>query len=696
MKSFENIFFRIKRALTFYQKIFYSTDLTDYTIFTIFSVIIGIAAGFSAVLFHNAIDFFNRIFFEQTKEGLYFLGSAVVILFPVIGMLIQGLMIKFAPNIANKKGVYEVVKAVAKKGGNIKFRTTIFHFFAPVISIGSGITLGPEGPAAQLGGGVASKISSLLSIDDEKKRIFTAAGSGAAIAAIFNTPLAGVFFTLEIILLNDFHTPTFSALIISSVSASAISRIFLGNESVFVFKILEPIKYSDLYLYAILGIFSGIISVIFIRFDEYTKKFFKSIYKKNFPQILAMLIVGLLIGIAGFFYKEIFGIGYFAINELLANKLALNVVVLIFLLKFILVPLAANSGAFGGLFAPSLFLGASFGYLYQYLVMSFLGISLDPSTVILISMGAMLGGIHAVPITAILIIFEMTQDYSFILPLMLAVISATILVQIILRENIHKKHLEAEGFIVDSKDIYAILSDIRISEIELNEILTVPKNYNLAQIVTKFLDSADNILYVTDESGKLVGFINEKDLRPVLKDYELLKDVLIASDVLNPNVIHIDSESTLNDALKLMMKNNSSEIPVIKKDGNIEVPIGTLNLGTIQSVINKENLKEKIASGLADELRTLETASSIRVSDDYSIKELKVPIELIGKTLFDLKLRNKFKIEVLMIKKIKYSVDGNKDQMIITAEPNYKFESGDELVIFGKNENIQKFENSYK
>lgn len=696
MKSFENIFFRIKRALTFYQKIFYSTDLTDYTIFTIFSVIIGIAAGFSAVLFHNAIDFFNRIFFEQTKEGLYFLGSAVVILFPVIGMLIQGLMIKFAPDIANKKGVYEVVKAVAKKGGNIKFRTTIFHFFAPVISIGSGITLGPEGPAAQLGGGVASKISSLLSIDDEKKRIFTAAGSGAAIAAIFNTPLAGVFFTLEIILLNDFHTPTFSALIISSVSASAISRIFLGNESVFVFKILEPIKYSDLYLYAILGIFSGIISVIFIRFDEYTKKFFKSIYKKNFPQILAMLIVGLLIGIAGFFYKEIFGIGYFAINELLANKLALNVVVLIFLLKFILVPLAANSGAFGGLFAPSLFLGASFGYLYQYLVMSFLGISLDPSTVILISMGAMLGGIHAVPITAILIIFEMTQDYSFILPLMLAVISATILVQIILRENIHKKHLEAEGFIVDSKDIYAILSDIRISEIELNEILTVPKNYNLAQIVTKFLDSADNILYVTDESGKLVGFINEKDLRPVLKDYELLKDVLIASDVLNPNVIHIDSESTLNDALKLMMKNNSSEIPVIKKDGNIEVPIGTLNLGTIQSVINKENLKEKIASGLADELRTLETASSIRVSDDYSIKELKVPIELIGKTLFDLKLRNKFKIEVLMIKKIKYSVDGNKDQMIITAEPNYKFESGDELVIFGKNENIQKFENSYK
>lgn len=695
-EKLKNLFDRFQTSLSTYPKLFRRTELTDYAVFSLFSVIIGIAAGFSAVIFHNAIEFFNKVFFEQTKEGLFFLGSAAVILLPAIGMFIQALMIKFAPDESKRRGVYEVVKAVATKGGNIKFRTTLFHFFAPVISIGSGVTLGPEGPAAQLGGGVASKISTLLSIDDEKKRIFTAAGAGAAIAAIFNTPLAGVFFTLEIILLNDFHTPTFSALIISSVSASAISRIFLGNESVFVFKILEPINYSDLYLYAILGIFSGIISVIFIRFDEYTKKFFKSIYKKNFPQILAMLIVGLLIGIAGFFYKEIFGIGYFAINELLANKLALNIVVLIFILKFILVPLAANSGAFGGLFAPSLFLGASFGYLYQYLVMSFLGISLDPSTVILISMGAMLGGIHAVPITAILIIFEMTQDYSFILPLMLAVISATFLVQIILRENIHKKHLEAEGFIVDSKDIFSILSKIQVSDVELNTMLTIPKDYNLAQIVNKFLESADNILYVTDESGKLIGFINEKDLRPVLKDYEMLKNVLIATDVLNPDIIYVDSESTLNDALKLMMKNNLSEIPVIKKDGNNDVPAGTLSLELIQTVISKENLKQKIASGLADELRTLDTTSSIRVSDDYSIKELKVPLEIMGKTLSELKLRNKFNIEVLMIKKIKYSVEGKKDQIIITAEPNYKFESGDELVIFGKNENIQKFENTFK
>lgn len=144
-------------------------------------------------------------------------------------------MIKAAPEISKRRGVLDIIKSVASREGIISFRTTLFHFFAPVISIGSGGTVGPEGPAAQIGGGVASKIATLLKVSDQRRRIFTTAGSGAAIAAIFNTPLGGVFFALEIILLNDYHTPTFSALILASVTASAIARIFLGNNSVFMF-----------------------------------------------------------------------------------------------------------------------------------------------------------------------------------------------------------------------------------------------------------------------------------------------------------------------------------------------------------------------------------------------------------------------------------------------------------------------------
>ena len=150
-------------------------------------------------------------------------------------MLILSIMTYLAPDTAKKKGVSEIIKAVALRGGYIPFRTTLFHFIAPVLCIGTGNTVGPEGPVAQLGGGISSKIGSIIGLSDTRRRIFTAAGAGAVISAVFNSPLGGIFFALEIVLLNDFQTPTFSALVFASVTASAISRIFLGNTPTFIF-----------------------------------------------------------------------------------------------------------------------------------------------------------------------------------------------------------------------------------------------------------------------------------------------------------------------------------------------------------------------------------------------------------------------------------------------------------------------------
>ena len=210
------------------------------------------------------VTLLNKLFFKQTTEGLFFLGTAAVILLPAIGMLIQAIMIIISPKTAEKKGVSEVIKAVALRGGYIPLKTTIFHFIAPVISIGSGNTVGPEGPAAQIGGGVASRVGFLAGLSDSRVRIFTAAGAGAAIAAIFNTPLGGVFFALEIVLLNDFQAPTFSALILASVTASAISRIFLGNESIFLFSTPVIGSYSFLYL-----AISRQLTCFYLYFDDF-------------------------------------------------------------------------------------------------------------------------------------------------------------------------------------------------------------------------------------------------------------------------------------------------------------------------------------------------------------------------------------------------------------------------------------------
>ncbi|MFC2103134.1 chloride channel protein [Bacteroidota bacterium] len=676
------------------QKKLAALSVPDYTLFTVLAILTGVAAGLAAVFFHESIVFFNKLFFEQTAEGLFFLGTAAVILLPAIGMFIQSMMILAAPVTSKRKGVSEVIKAVAIRGGYIHLRTTIFHFLAPVISIGSGNTVGPEGPAAQIGGGVASRFGFLLGLSDSRRRIFTAAGAGAAIAAIFNTPLGGVFFALEIVLLNDFRAPTFSALILASVTASAISRIFLGNESIFLFSTPDIGDYSFLYLYAILGLFAGFLSILFIRYSSIVEHFFRAkILKGKIPQWLIMSFVGLTVGVAGYFYKEIFGIGYFAINEILAGTITWKVILILLALKFILVPLIIHSGGFGGLFAPSLFLGACFGYLFAISVNSVWGLNLDPTTFVLVSMGAMLGGINTIPISAIMIIFEMTKDYSFILPLMLAVIISTTMVQIILKGSIHIKHLEEQGYKIDAGREKNLLKSILVSDARLDEIEMIPDHTTLPELINKMMESPHHTFYTINNSGKITGTITESEIRPIITEYDHLKDVIVAKDIISPGVITISKNNDLDYVLNLFGKSNLDHFPVIDPEFPDKV-LGAINRQEVISIYNRESLRINLANGLSRELKTITPEGSAKVSAGYSIAEINVPNSFIGKSLNDLKLRNRFSLEVLMIKKHKSFLNENDDQIeVITPDPAYKLKRTESLVVFGKDDQIELLKN---
>ncbi|MCH7724021.1 MAG: chloride channel protein [Bacteroidetes bacterium] len=689
-RSLKRTYLKFKKFRGYLKEKVANLSIPDYTTFTVFAIITGIAAGLAAVFFHESIVFFNKLFFKQTTEGLFFLGTAAVILLPAIGMLIQAIMIIISPKTAEKKGVSEVIKAVALRGGYIPFKTTIFHFIAPVISIGSGNTVGPEGPAAQIGGGVASKIGFLAGLSDSRVRIFTAAGAGAAIAAIFNTPLGGVFFALEIVLLNDFQAPTFSALILASVTASAISRIFLGDESIFLFSIPEIGSYSLLYLYAILGLFAGVISILFIKYSSIVEHLFRTkILSSKIPQWLVMIIVGLLVGIAGYFYKEIFGVGYFAINEILDGSITWKVILILLLLKFVLVPLIIHSGGFGGLFAPSLFLGACFGYLFAITINSIWGLDLDTTTFVLVGMGAMLGGINTIPISAIMIIFEITQEYSFILPLMLAVIVSTTMVQIILKGSVHIKHLEEQGYKIKEGRETNLLRSIHVSDVKLNEIELIPDQTPLPELIAKVMESPHHTFYTVNSKGIMTGTITETELRPIITEYEHLKDVICASDIINPQVITISKDNDLDYVLNLFGKWNLDQFPVVDPENPNKI-LGAVTRQEVISIYNRESLKVNLASGLSKELKSIKTTTTAKVSTGYSIAELVVPQKFIGKSLVELKIRNEFGLEVLMIKRPKeFLTDVNYEPEIITPDPEYKLKRTDTLVIFGADEKIE-------
>jgi len=674
--------------LRFFQEKISHINMPEYTLFSIYSIITGIVVGLAAVLFHKAIDLFTYIFFELGAGSFSFWGGAAVIIFPAIGMLLQSLMTSAFPETAKKRGVAEVIKAVAMRGGYIRFRTTLFHFLAPAINMGSGGTVGPEGPAAQIGGGVASKLGQLLGISDARRRVFTAAGAGAAISAVFNTPLGGIFFALEIILLNDFQSATFSALILASVSASAVSRIFLGDSPAFQFEIPSIVSYNDFYLFIALGITAGILSISFIRYSSSVNEFFHKKLLKKIPRWVLMMIIGLIVGAAGYFYKDIFGIGYLAINKILAGTIPWDIVLVLLVLKFFLVPMILNSGGFGGIFAPALFLGACFGFLFATAVNNIWGLNLDTTTFVLVSMGAVLGGINSIPISAILIIFEMTKDYSFILPLMLAVVVSTMIVQLVVKDSVHVKHLEEQGYAVSYGKQTSILRSYFVKDVMKPEVVLIPEDTPLPVLVGELLESKYTTFYIVNKNNKLTGTISESELRPIIAEYEQLRDMLVVSDIANQDVTRVFENDDLDYVLKIFGDKNVDYFPVVSKEdlGNV---IGTVSRQDVIALYNKESLKHNLADGMARELKSIETSQTSQVTEGFSIVEKKAPEMFIGKSLLQLRIRNNYGLEVLMIKRpLSPIIAIEKENKIHVPTPDYVIQSDDILVLFGADEKI--------
>ncbi len=664
--------------------------IPEYIKIIIYSIIIGIATGLGSVLFHEAIEYFNKVFFEKTASGFFFLGAFAVILLPVLGMLIQAVMIYSFPERAKRKGVAEVIKAVSMRNGFISFKTTIFNFLAPVICIGSGNTVGPEGPAALIGGGVASKITQYLKISESQRRVFTAAGAGAAIAAIFNTPLGGIFFALEVVLFHEIQASTFSALILSSVTASTVSRTILGNKSLFVFVSPSIGSYQTFYLYIILGIFAGIISIAFVRYSGGVNKLFNKSLIKFAPRWVLMGAAGIIMGVCGYFYKDIFGIGYAGINNILAETLVWKTVLILFLMKFFLVPIILQSGGFGGTFAPALFMGAGFGFLFGTVVESILGVHIDKTAFILVSMGAFLGGINSIPIASILMIFEMTRDYTYILPLMLAVVITTIIVQIVFKDSVHLRSLYEQGYRFSSVREANVLNSVTVDEILVKDIPVIKEDLSLMKLISCLIESPHHTFYTANKEGRLTGSITEDEIRPIITEFEQVRDVLVAGDIARKEVIIVFNTDTLDHVFKLFENHSVDEFPVAKIDEPDKI-IGVVTKKDVISVYNKENLKYNLAEGFARELKVMDKSSCTKVADGFSIAERKVKTDFVGKTISQARIRNDYGLEILMIKKDRSIYDSNNE--IIIPDAQYKFNADDILVLFGSDGNIAKTDN---
>ncbi|MBW2435766.1 MAG: chloride channel protein, partial [Deltaproteobacteria bacterium] len=380
----------------------------EHTIMAVLGVVVGLAGGFGAVGFRYLIDFFQTLAYGG-KEDL--LGLVVNlpwyhrVLVPAIGGLIVGPLVYFFAREAKGHGVPEVMESVALKGGVIRKRVVVVKTLASAISISTGGSVGREGPIVQIGSAIGSTLGQVLKVSADRMRTLVGCGAAAGIAATFNAPIAGSMFALEVIL-GDFGLATFSPIVISSVVATAVSRAYLGDTPAFIVPVYELVSAWELPMYLVMGIFCAAVGVLFTKTLYRIEDLFDEI---KFPDYLKGIIGGLILGAGALFFPQILGVGYGAIDMALMQKMAWWLLLILVPIKILATSITIGSGGSGGIFAPSLFLGAMAGGFFGAVVNQlFPGITASPGAYSIVGMGAVVSATTHGPLAAILILFEMT------------------------------------------------------------------------------------------------------------------------------------------------------------------------------------------------------------------------------------------------------------------------------------------------
>ncbi|MCF8303179.1 MAG: chloride channel protein [Bacteroidales bacterium] len=534
---------------------------TNYTLQVLFLAAgVGVLSGFIAIGFRYLLFFIQNVFFYQNLSVLevspihHGLDDYVFIV-PAAGGLIVGLITYFIANEAKGHGVPEVMEAVAVKGGKMRPRTVIFKALASAVSIGSGGSIGREGPIVQIGSAFGSTIAQWLQLDQYKIKVLLGCGAAGGIAATFNTPIAGIIFALEIILL-ELKSRSFMALVISSFFATSISRLFLGTTPAFPVPSYEFVSLYETILYLVLGVLAGFTGLLLIRSLYKTEDLFDKI---PIPDYLKPALGGLLVGLIGMHLPQVFGVGYDTIEKMLNQDMLLQTTLLLLIFKFLAFILTIGSGASGGIFSPSLFigaaLGATFGWVANY---AFPGITAPAGAYALVGMAAVFAASSRATFTAIIIIFELTLDYKIILPLMFACVIADLITWSLSQDTIYTKKLSKRGIFISHDMETNKLEAKRVREI-FHRQQGFLKTLSIEKLQNQLLKSNVYSACVVDENDTLVGVVTVKNVERTLEAGGQV------GDIVNEDIEEGYPDEPLSEALYKMSKNNLEMLPVVSR-----------------------------------------------------------------------------------------------------------------------------------
>jgi len=576
--------------------------LNEHVVMMVMAMIVGTLGGYGAVFFRLAIHFFQSLFFGT--GGTSFLDHVMTLpwyakLFPpIIGGLLVGPIVYFFAREAQGPGVSETIEAVAMRGGLIRKRVFLIKILTSAICIGSGGSAGREGPIVQIGSAIGSLFGQITRVSADRMRTLVGCGAAAGIAATFNAPIAGVMFALEIII-GNYGIATFSPIIVSSVMGTVISRIYLGDYPAFLIPSYTLVSPIELPFYMCLGIIAGLVGALFITTLYKTEDLFKLI---PIPDYAKAAVGGLMVGCIGIFLPHVYGVGYDAIGLALRENLVWYMLVLLIFVKIAATSLTIGSGGSGGVFAPSLFIGAMAGGAFGYFIhLLFPSITAPSEAYCLVGMGAVLAAATHGPLHAILIIFEITGDYKIIVPLMLSCITAYLIASQINRESIFTLKLVRRGIDIKAGREVNIMKSLLVKDAMARDVATVSENMHLNKLLQHTFASKYSSFPVVDDGGLLSGIVTFQDFKEVVFE-EGLGDLVVVKDIAIPNVITITENESLNEALKKIGLKNIEQLPVVDENNPRKI-VGILSRRDIFSAYNKALINRSLAEGMGEKER---------------------------------------------------------------------------------------------
>jgi CIC family chloride channel protein len=667
---------------------------TGHLFMVLVAVAVGLCGAIGAVVFRfmirlvqatavEGIDGLERLFDEGVMAEVHDPLAAARgldwywrLMIPAFGGLIVGPLVYFFAREAKGHGVPEVMAAIALRGGVIRKRIVAVKALASAICIGSGGSVGREGPIVQIGSALASSIGQMLKVPASQLRVIVACGAAAGISATFNAPIAGALFAAEVII-GNFAVAQLSPIVISSVVATVVSRFFLGNHPAFVVPGYELVSPFELVPYMVAGFAAGFVALGFMLTLYASEDVFDRI---PIPDYWKASIGGLIVGGIGVFYPNVFGVGYSTITDALNSALPGTLLLVLLVAKIAATSITLGSGGSGGIFAPSLFLGAMTGGSIGTVIHQWFPASTASSgAYALVTMGAVVAAATHAPITAIIMIFELTQTINIIPPLMAACVVSTLVTTFASRDSIYTLKLRRRGIDLFEDDNLNILKSLRVHDIVDREPEILQASDNFQTVVDRVLNSEHTEFFVVDRRGDLLGSVHVRELTRMLAEQEVLRSIIVAEDLMEPNEPTVTNDDDLDLVMQLFGGSLHDEIGVVASD-NPRNLVGSIHKTEVLHAYNREVMRRDMAGSVSSTVIVASKGQQVELAGGYVLQEIQPPPRYFGRTIRELNIGAETGVQIILLRKRARPGEGSQVRVPTAGD---RLDEGDRLVVAG-------------